>query len=118
MGSVKLKPDKIQFNIAPEHQEVFAKGHIVRLVRGQRKEDFFRELVEEEIKTPDSVDILAHRWLRWNQFEAAMKDEGYSVNRVTMWNYKKRPEFVDLIRGDGIDAIFDIDGILKVFRGA
>lgn len=117
MGSQKTIPNKILFHVQPQNQLRFGTANLLRLIRGQTKEEFFHSLIVKELETPEARLALSKHWVRWNELEAIMRDHGIYINRTAFSNYRQRPDFAALTRGDGIDIVWDVQGILEFFKG-
>lgn len=117
MGSQKLIPTKVLFEIKPNNRPRFALANTLRLIRGETKEEFFNGLLVKELETPEAQLLLSKRWVRWTELESEMRASGFNINRTAMWNYKTRSDFAPLIRTDGIDVVWDLEGILNFFKG-
>lgn len=95
-------------------QALYEQFNILRIVRGETREQAFTNLIEGEVAR--NAVILNRRWLTWDDFEYEMLSAGHSINRVTMWQKSKSAPFKDLIKSDGVNVLWDIDGFLDYYK--
>lgn len=109
------QPKEVRFEITDELRPVFSDFNTLAIVRGLRPLDAYAELVRQEVEA--NRHELEGRWLPWKDFETAMLHNGFSVNRVTIWNYRKNGDLDNLVRTDGKYTLYNLDGFLAFYRG-
>jgi len=115
MGSKSLKPNRITFPVPDDVKDLYERFNIVRIVNGQTLEKAVTQLIRAEVARAEQ--ILKTHWVRWDQFEKEMSAAGFTVNRVTMWNYSTKEPFKNFIKTDGVNTLWDIDSFLQHYRG-
>ncbi|MFN2501652.1 MAG: hypothetical protein ABR530_06540 [Pyrinomonadaceae bacterium] len=112
MGSHKLRPTRILFDVSEANQQLFEQFNILRIIEGLSEEEAFAQLVRAEVAR--NADKLKDRWMQWNDLAVEMGKLDFSVNRVAFWKNSAMGNFV---KTDGTDVLYNFDGILAFFQG-
>jgi hypothetical protein len=106
---------QIRFFIEPDDEQLFEDFKRLAVVRGKTVPGAYTEIVRREVEAYRG--LLDGEWLTWNELEQKMREAGFTVNRTTIWNYRKTKGFENLIATNGNATLYNLAGFLKMYRG-
>jgi HSP90 family molecular chaperone len=117
MGSKTLRSKQIIVTVPEDRLDLIERFNKIRIVKGQKRLDAIFEAIEDYVSF-NSDQIAGKNWVTWSELAEAMKARGFSISRVTFWQYENtKPEFAAAIVKDGVDVLFDLDAILAIYEG-
>lgn len=91
--------------------------HKLCVLKEMRKEDAYVDAARTILFDPANQELLSHNWVDWDDLEKFMLSKGFTINRVTFWNYRNKGLFAEDIKSNGVTTLYDADAILAAFTG-
>lgn len=108
-------PTEVRFPIPEELQDTFSKFNTLAVLQGKRVPEAYAELAAVEVAA--NADLLELTWLPWEDFKTEMAAAGFTLNRTTFWKYRNKGYFNGCVRENGVNTLFQLEGILAFYRG-
>jgi hypothetical protein len=99
----------------PEHlRDLYTDFNKLCILRNEKPLDLITSWIRKWLS---EAPELQNTWLPWEQFQDEMRLKGYSLNRTTIYNYRKNGAIGNYVVTDGTSTLYQVEGILSILKG-